>query len=374
MSEIRAIRSKSTVSQSYGWVSGSRTRFLDAFSHMLKSRILTHEPFFLAHAVTYACNSRCKTCTYWQMSPRMENDLPTEEVYSLLDDAYDFGMRGYYLFGGEPLIRKDIEDVVEYACKRGFLTTMNTNGSLLEAKAESLGKNLDFAFVSLDYFNEHNDFIRGRPGAFKDVLRGIERIREVGRTRVTLVTTISKLNFEAMEPMAKLAQKLGVGISYNAVEPTVKSSFEEGRSDSPVRDYGLSREQIQTFYETLLRLKMEGYPLMETANVLKHYASGKTFTCHFPKIFIYVSPDKKAFNCTYDHVYDLKKGSFKDYFASSLYKTHVEKAEKCNICLRTCVRMYSYAYALKPLYFISLLSDIKILANQRQVTEEKLTP
>jgi molybdenum cofactor biosynthesis enzyme MoaA len=51
------------------------------------------------------------------MSPKQENDLSTEEVYTLLDEAYDFGMRGYYLFGGEPLVRKDIEAVVEYTSK-----------------------------------------------------------------------------------------------------------------------------------------------------------------------------------------------------------------------------------------------------------------
>lgn len=349
------------------WVKGNKARFLNAFLSMLKSRLFTHKPFFLAHAITYACNSRCKTCTYWQMSPKTETDLSTEAVYDLLDEAYDFGMRGYYLFGGEPIIRKDIEAVVEYAKHKGFLTTMNTNGSLLEEKAESLGQNLDFAFVSLDYNTDYHDVIRGKPGAFKEVMRGIERLREVGRTRVTLVTTISRLNFDVIAPMAKFAQDLGVGISYNAVEPTVQSSFEEGRVDSPVKTYGLSGAQLQTFYDTLLNLKQTGYPLMETKYVLKHYAEGRPYTCHFPKIFIYVSPDKKIFDCTYSHTYDLTAGSFEDYFASTLYKAHVKKAETCNICVRTCVRMYSYAYALKPLNFLNLYDDVKLLVNQNPI-------
>jgi len=351
---------------------GNKARFLDAFLSMLRSRRFTHRPFFLAHAITYACNSRCKTCTYWQMSNRMEDDMSTEEVCRLLDEAYDYGMRGYYLFGGEPLFRKDIEDVVEYARNRGFLTTMNTNGSLLEAKAKSLGENLDFAFVSLDYFDEYHDIIRGRQGSFKEVIRGIERIREIGRTRIVLVTTISRLNFDAIEPMARLAQDLRVGISYNAVEPTVQSSFEEGRTDSPVNDYGLSRKQLQIFYETLLRLKSEDYPLMETMYVLRHYVEGKPFTCHFPKIFVYVSPDKKVFSCTYDHTYDLRSSSFKEYFSTPLYKDHVKRAEKCNICLRTCVRMYSYAYALKLLNFLNLFDNIRILKDQKTMVNHNI--
>jgi MoaA/NifB/PqqE/SkfB family radical SAM enzyme len=340
-----------------------RDRFLDTALSMLKSKFFTHTPFFLAHAITYGCNSKCKTCAYWQMSKRANEDLPTEAVFRLLDQAYDYGMRGYYLFGGEPTIRKDIGQVVDYAKAKGYLTTMNTNGSLMAKKAGSL-KNLDFVFVSLDYFNEYHDFIRGRHGSFKEVIEGIEQIRRVGKTRVTLVTTISSLNFDAIEPMAKLARDLRVGISYNSVEPTVQSSFEEGRISSPLQDYGLTTAQLQFFYQKLLQLKHAGYPLMETEYVLRHFVDGRRWSCKFPKMFVYVSADNKIFSCTYDHTYDLNCGSFKDYFSSSLYQNQVAKAEKCNICIRTCVRGYSYAYDLKPLNFLNLLQDADILMRQ----------
>jgi len=365
-----------------------RDRFLAAFLSMLKSKFFNHTPFFLAHAITYGCNSKCKTCTYWQMSKRTNEDLPTEAVFRLLDEAYDYGMRAYYLFGGEPTIRKDIGEVVDYARAKGFLTIMNTNGSLLAEKAESL-RNLDFAFVSLDYFNEYNDFIRGRKGAFREVINGIERIREVGDTLITLVTTISNLNFDAIEPMAKLARDLQVGISYNAVEPTIQLNFEEDRTELPLKNYGLSRAQMRFFYKSLLQLKRKGYPLMETEYMLKHFVEGRSWTCQFPKMFVYVSADKKIFSCTYDHpydlnvkelvtqvageltcthdhVYDLTQGSFRDYFASDLYRSEVAKAEKCNMCVRTCVRGYSYTYDLKPQNFINLLADAAFLVRQRR--------
>jgi MoaA/NifB/PqqE/SkfB family radical SAM enzyme len=253
---------------------------------------------------------------------------------------------------------------VDYAKAKGFVTTMNTNGSLLAQKAKSL-RNLDFVFVSLDYFDDYHDFIRGRRASFKEVMAGIGRIREVGNTRVTLVTTISSLNFDAIEPMAKLARDLQVGISYNAVEPTVQSSFEEGRTESPLHDYGLSKEQLHVFYKSLLQLKRQGYPLMETKCVLKDFVDGKRWMCQFPKMFVYVSADKKIFSCTYDHTYDLAKGSFKGYFASDLYRSQVAKAQQCNVCIRTCVRGYSYAYDLKPLNFLNLLEDATILLKQK---------
>lgn len=339
------------------------TRFVDAFLSMVKSRALTQRPFFLAHAATFGCNSECKMCTYWQLTPRMKEDMSTDEVFRLLDEAYEFGMRGYYLFGGEPLIRKDIGMLVDYAKRRGFLTTMNTNASLLASKAPSLS-NLDFAFVSLDYFNEYDDFIRGRKGSFGDAIRGIQRIREVGNTKVTLVTTISTLNLDAVKPMAELARDLQVGISYNFVEPTLDFGLTDS-ARSPNMSLGLTRSQLRGFYRELLELKRRGYPLMETEYVLKHFAERRPWTCHFPKMFVYVSPDKKIFDCTYGYSYDLKKGSFKDYFSSKAFHDQVVKAEGCNLCVRTCVRGYSYAYDFNPLNFIDLVGDAMILVKQK---------
>ncbi len=354
MSTPKIVEEKSNRGMSDG------ARFFGAALSLLKSRLFGHKPFFLAHAITYACNSKCRTCTYWQMSSRRKEDLSTKGVFRLLDEAYDFGMRGYYLFGGEPTVREDIGRVVDYAKGKGFLTTMNTNASLLAAKAESL-RNVDFIFVSLDYFNGYHDFIRGRRGSFDEVIKGIERIRKVGNTKVVLVTTISALNFDAIKPMAKLAQDLHVGISYNSVEPTVRSSFEEGRTLSPVEDYGLTGTQLQAFYNSLLKLKSEGYPLMETEYVLKHFAEWRSWTCQFPKMFVYVSADNKIFSCTYDHTYDLNCGTFGDYFSSKLYRDHVARTKKCNVCIRTCVRGYTYTYDLNPLHLMNLIGDAKIL-------------
>jgi pyrroloquinoline quinone biosynthesis protein E len=339
------------------------TRYFDAVMSLLRSRMFTHKPFFLAHAITFGCNAKCRMCTAWQTTPRMKEDMSTQEVFQLLDEGYDSGMRGYYLFGGEPLIRKDIGMVVDYAKARGYLTTMNTNGSLLASKALSLS-NLDFAFVSIDYFNEYNDYIRGRRGSFADVIRGVRRIREVGKTRVTLVTTISTLNLDAMEPMAKLARELRVGISYNSVEPSLDFGLTNSEN-SPNMQLGLSKKQLHNFYATLLRLKKEGYPLMETGYVLRHFEEGKPWKCEFPKMFVYVSPDKKIFNCTYEYAYDLRQGSFNDYFSSTAYNEHVLRAERCNACVRTCVRQYSYAYELKPLNLLDLVGDSIILVNQQ---------
>lgn len=337
-------------------------RYLDTFNSMLRSRLFTHTPFFLAHAMTYGCNSRCQSCTYWKNISRMKEDMNTREVFQLLDEAYEAGMRGYYMFGGEPLIRRDIGQIVKYAREKGFVTVMNTNGSLLEQKAEEL-KDLDFAFVSVDYHNDYDDIIRGRPGTFREVMRGIEAVKGIGKTKVALVTTVSKLNFDTIIPMADLADRLGVGISYNSIEQSMDFGL-TSEDTSPNFDIGLSPDKLHEFYETLLQVKRDGYPLMETELVLRHFVEGRPWKCHFPKMFVYVTPDKKIYNCDYTYHFDLRKGSFQEYFNSTTFRDYVKEAESCNKCIRTCVRGYSYTYNMFPRQIYGLAGEGRHLFNR----------
>ncbi len=329
---------------------------------MVRSRFATGRPFFLAHAATFGCNSKCQTCSYWKLTPRMKEDLSTEEAFALLDEAYAAGMRGYYLFGGEPLVRKDVGELIDYAQRKGFLTVINTNGSLLGAKAPRL-KGLDFAFVSLDYFNDYHDVIRGRRGSFQEVVHGIDRLHEETDAKVGLVTTISRLNLDAMEPMARFARERGVSISFNSVEPTLDFGLTDSER-SPNFSLGLSPDQLREFYRTLLRLKREGYPLLETEYVLEDFVAGRPWKCEFPKMFVYVSPDRQIYSCDYRYGYDLRHGSFEEYFSSPQFAEHVQRSESCNRCVRTCVRGYSYAYELRIANLLRLLDNGRTLFAQ----------
>jgi len=300
----------------------------------------------------------------------------TDKVFALLEQAHASGMRGYYLFGGEPLLRTDVAEILERAKQLGFVTILNTNASLLERKAESIAETLDMAFVSIDYPGDHNDYIRGRSGAFREVVRGTNRLLELGKTKVTFVCTVSRLNRDKVESMASLAQDLGVGISYNAVEPTWLSGYNRGRTHSVVEDYGLTDIELAGLYRELLKLKHRGYPLMESEQVLMDYASGRPFKCHFSRIFVYVSPEGEIFPCTTRYgmgTANLDDVSFDEYFSSESYRVPVRRMERCNICVRTCVRMYVYSYSLNPLHMLGLLSSasFRSLFSDRQGNERE---
>ncbi len=344
-------------------------RYIDVAIAGLKSKFITHTPICLAHSVTFACNCRCKMCTQWKMTDKVSKDMKTEEVFDLLRKAYDAGMRVYYAWGGEPLIRKDLPQILEYAKKMGFVTIVNTNGALLKYKAKEIGPVTDAIVISLDSTDELHDVIRGRKGAYKEVIAGLEEIKKFGCI-ITIASTISKLNYDKIEDLAKFAKKNKVVITYNTVEPTLSSSYEDERTYEPVNQYGLNKEELHEFYSKLLELKNKGYPLAETKAVLRDYVDGEPFNCHFPEIFVYVSPDGVLIPCT--NLYDLKPQSLKDisfqkYFASKAFKKFTKDISDCRVCLRTCVRSYAYSYMMNPEHMIELVIDLllywKLLTN-----------
>ncbi len=351
-----------------GWTS----RYSSIAMSWFKSRFISRTPFVFSHSVTHGCNSRCKTCGIWHFSHLMKNDLTTKQVFKLLKEAADMGMRGYYAWGGEPMIRKDIGEILKYARDVGMLTVLNTNGTSLAQRAKELSRFIDFCYISIDAPDKQHDFIRGRKGSFKEATEAVKQMVKVGESKTTIVSVASKLNLQRMEEMCKFAVKLGVGIEFNTVDPSPTDPYQK-TALSPKESYALNPKELHYFYMRCLELKRMDYPVMDVPKILEEHMANLPFTCHFPKIFCYISADGHFVPCTYEagltEPVNLLKTSMKDFFNSEEYREHAKLSEQCHKCLRPCVRLYSYAYDFyKPAKLKALSSIIKqwkISKNQR---------
>ncbi|UTC91060.1 radical SAM protein [Treponema denticola] len=89
-------------------------------------------PFQIDFDVTLACNYSCKHCNV-SAGERMCNELTTHEILKILQEASEIGVSDMSITGGEPLLRKDILDILDFACNNTFFTNvcLNTNGLLL---------------------------------------------------------------------------------------------------------------------------------------------------------------------------------------------------------------------------------------------------
>ncbi len=146
------------------------------------SRRLNHafvKPDWVSFMATLRCNLSCTMCRTCYDNP---TELSMTEAISLVDQVADWGVTIFNVLGGEPFLRKDIVQVLSHSHHRGLVTSVTTNGTLInERRARALAPlNMVHFNVSLDGLEATNDAIRGK-GVFDKASQFIQRMSELDR-------------------------------------------------------------------------------------------------------------------------------------------------------------------------------------------------
>ncbi len=142
--------------------------------------------FLLAINLTRRCNLGCAHCylNAETLQKGHPNELTTDEVYRLLDDIAQRSTETMVvLTGGEPLIRRDLENLTAYGIQLGLSIVVGTNGVLLTKKrVQSLKKaGVLGVGISLDSLDPaYHDSFRGQSGSWVKTMEGIENCRHYG--------------------------------------------------------------------------------------------------------------------------------------------------------------------------------------------------
>jgi 12,18-didecarboxysiroheme deacetylase len=147
--------------------------------------------------MTKRCNLKCVHCyAFAEGEGYKGKELSTEEGKRLIDDLTDFGVPVILFSGGEPLLRADLPELINYAVKKGLRAVISTNGTLItEEKARIFSEfSLSYIGVSLDGIGDVNDAFRGMKGAYDMALAGIRNAKRAG-IKVGLRFTIHKGNY-----------------------------------------------------------------------------------------------------------------------------------------------------------------------------------
>jgi Fe-coproporphyrin III synthase len=160
---------------------------------------------------TRTCNLKCIHCYMESDAVKYENELSTAEAKAFIDDLAEFKVPVILFSGGEPLIRPDFFELVEYSALRGLRATISTNGTLIDKETARRIRDLGVGYVgiSLDGMHEKNDEFRRKKGAFESALQGIRNCLDIGQ-RVGLRFTINRHNFAEMENIFKLIEEEGI--------------------------------------------------------------------------------------------------------------------------------------------------------------------
>ena len=138
---------------------------------------------------------------------KVTNSQP-REGRKLIDDLAAFGVPVLLFSGGEPLVRKDLPDLAEYAVQKGMRAVISTNGTLITPKMARKLKDIGLSYVgiSLDGMASINDTFRGVEGAFAAAMKGIENCQAVG-IKVGLRFTINKANADEIGKIFDLLEE-----------------------------------------------------------------------------------------------------------------------------------------------------------------------
>lgn len=144
---------------------------------------------------TRTCNLKCAHCYMESDSQKYQDEMTTEEAKRFIDDLADFRVPVLLFSGGEPLIRPDFFELAEYATSKGLRATLSTNGTLITPEVAKKIKEIGVSYVgiSLDGLQDVNDKFRGKEGAFKAAMQGIQNCVAVNQ-RVGLRFTINHHN------------------------------------------------------------------------------------------------------------------------------------------------------------------------------------
>lgn len=162
--------------------------------------------------MTKRCNLKCIHCyAHAGDEGHQEGELTTDEGKALIDDLAAFGCPVMLFSGGEPTLREDLPELIDYTVKRGMRAVISTNGTLItEEKARIFSAfNLSYIGVSLDGIGQVNDTFRGVDGAFDRALAGIGNAKKAG-IKVGLRFTINRRNYREIPAIFDLIEREGI--------------------------------------------------------------------------------------------------------------------------------------------------------------------
>ncbi|UCE17946.1 MAG: PqqD family peptide modification chaperone [Gemmatimonadota bacterium] len=174
--------------------------------------------------ITGKCNLSCRHCFTADVYNNMR-DLDTEQAQRAIDVFVEEGVRSIAIQGREPLIRRDLVSILQYAARKGLICTLCTNGTLLRNEKqvhELLNSGVSALYFSLDGARaEDNDRMRGE-GVFAEVIDAIRMCverneAEFKQVDVFVSFTLSNANKAHCIDMVEVCNDLGVDRLYIGV-------------------------------------------------------------------------------------------------------------------------------------------------------------
>ncbi|MFH1287207.1 MAG: radical SAM protein [bacterium] len=252
-------------------------------SSLLKSKI-THKriPLIVNWAITGRCNLRCSHC-YGSYGVVQKDELSLDVVKKTVDELKKIGTRRITIEGGEPLLREDIKEIVNYIYEKDIEISLCTNGILVGKYIDFIKGKVDLTVLSVEGREEFHDLIRGK-GNFKKVINALE-ICKKNNVRTLIFSSLIDKNIRDIDFLIDTAKRYNVYIAFNLAVAKIKENGGREKLDK------ISDEEYRAAFLKILEHKKNGAPVFYSEDNFRQIINWPSFA----KEILY-EEDLKSFN------------------------------------------------------------------------------
>lgn len=318
--------------------------------------------------ISQACNLECEHCRASAQSVSSPLELDTDKAKRIISQIASFSNPILVFSGGEPLLREDIYELIQYANAAGLRTAVATNATLITKEVASRLKQSAVAMAAISVYGpdavSHDRFC-GNDGAFEKTLEGLKNLKEVG-IPFQINTTITQKNLFLVDDIGHFALKQGA-VAYHVffLVPTGRGKQIEGDEISP-EEY---EEAFNHLYDLQVNLPIRikatcaphYYRVLRQRNALKkeekHFKPDNFHTitkgCLVGQGVCFISYKGEVFGCGYLPIAagDLKTEDMKKIWCESelfnILRDDSKLEGKCGVCeyKKVCSGCRARAYA-----------------------------
>ena len=264
-------------------------------------------PICLTWELTYGCNLQCRHCLS-SSGRRDPRELTTEESRRFIDDLAEMKVFYVNIGGGEPTLRRDFLEIVEYAVTARVGVKFSTNGTTMTAKLAQRLAALDYVDVqvSLDGADAAvNDAVRGA-GSHEAAMLAMAALSEAGFGPFKLSVVLTRHNVSQLEALLELARRFGAVLRLTRLRPS-------GRGMESWAELHPTRGQLSSVHGFLV-----AHPEVLTGDSFFHLSplgedplAGLNF-CGAGKVVCLVDPVGDVYACPFVMHPDFRAGTIRD--------------------------------------------------------------
>jgi MoaA/NifB/PqqE/SkfB family radical SAM enzyme len=268
--------------------------------------------------LTENCQAGCISCDYWKT--RWEDRISTDRAAELLNEITAAGIHTLRLTGGEPLLRRDLFQILSQASSSAFKQIIiQTNGLLLKKLHKEINDSpITKVAVSIDGLKQSNDFIRGIDGYFDLGFDGLKLLR--GK-QLAISVTLNKLSAFELRALADMAHAVGAEIELNLLSRSL--SFLENADLTTMWPNQAETEEIAAFVRDVLKR-----PAYEVDYIMRYYShmhlEEPACVLGYTQVFVMSNGDVQTGCYPLKPVGNILRNSFASVLASEEYVRQCE--------------------------------------------------